>query len=108
MFATDKLDPTHALFYVLLAEQKEYGDLMFHFSMSPMDFGGRLLYQLVWSYITYDYNFLLHLDDDYYLSLDRLVTDLPHHPKMIQYGHCHCFEKIVRPTINCLYILFRY
>ena len=95
VFATDILPKTHKLYTNLQNEQLKYKDMHFQVSMSRMDFGGRLFYQMYWSYLMYDYDYFLHLDDDYFLCIERLLNELPIPRKSIQYGYIHCNKNIV-------------
>jgi len=54
-------------------------------------FGIRFLYQIMWAKAKFDFTYMLHMDDDYFLCLDKLKSELYHRPrKSLVWGSYHC------------------
>ena len=54
-------------------------------------FGIRFLYQIMWAKAKFDFAYMLHMDDDYFLCLDKLKSELYHRPtKSLVWGSYHC------------------
>ena len=59
------------------------------------EFGLRFLNQIKWTQAKFDFQYLLRIDDDYFLCLKRLVSELPTRPKEnLVWGHFHCQANI--------------
>ena len=57
-------------------------------------FGIRFLYQIMWAKAKFDFAYMLHMDDDYFLCLDQLKAELFHRPrKSLVWGSFHCGSK---------------
>eukprot|EP00795_Rhopilema_esculentum_P006319 gene6319-11746_t len=73
------------------------GDLVLLNSPSGTNFSLRLLALFEWAKSNLKFDFLLRIDDDHFLCLDRLLKELPFRPKTrLYWGHLHCNEGIVR------------
>ena len=54
-------------------------------------FGIRFLYQIMWAKAKFDFDYMLHMDDDYFLCLDKLKSELYHRPaRSLVWGSYHC------------------
>ena len=54
-------------------------------------FGIRFLYQIMWAKAKFEFTYMLHMDDDYFLCLDKLKSELYHRPrKSLVWGSYHC------------------
>lgn len=62
-----------------------------------MIFGERFLYQIMWAKTKFNFQYLLRLDDDYFVCMARLVSELPARPKKnLSWGRYHCqYEDLV-------------
>lgn len=60
-------------------------------------FGIRFLYQILWAKAKFKFKFMLHMDDDYFLCLENLKSELYHRPsKSLVWGSYHCsFKDII-------------
>ncbi|XP_068728364.1 uncharacterized protein [Montipora capricornis] len=89
-FVTDGFIPDNAKRDLLLQERNQYKDI----ELQPLlgwEFGLRFLYQIKWAYAKFDFQYLLRLDDDYFLCLKRLLAELPMRPKEnLIWGLFHC------------------
>lgn len=55
------------------------------------EFGLRFLYHIKWASATYDFQYFLRTDDDYFVCLKKLVNELPLRPKQnLCWGWFHC------------------
>ena len=56
-----------------------------------MEFGLRFLYQIKWVNASFDFKYLLKVDDDYFVCLKRLLNELSLRPTSnLVWGHFHC------------------
>ena len=56
-----------------------------------MEFGLRFLNQIEWAKANFDFQYLLKLDDDYFVCLKRIIAELPSRPTSnLVWGHFHC------------------
>lgn len=69
-------------------------------------FGIRFLYQIIWAKAKFDFAYMLHMDDDYFLCLEKLKAELYHRPrKTLVWGSYHCsFQDII--YVDEAWILF--
>lgn len=98
IFMTDKVNKTSPLYTNLQNETDHYGDMKFQNVASGVQFGMRLLFQLVHASLHYEFDYLLRIDDDYFFCLKRYIAELslpPLGPFIV--GWVHCIKKIVRP-----------
>ena len=55
------------------------------------EFGLRFFNHIKWAKAKFDFRFLLRIDDDYFICLKRLLSELPVRPdKSLVWGHFHC------------------
>ena len=96
-FFTDGLQLTKELQKNLSAEQKIHRDIEFMPFEETRIFGIRFLYQIMWAKAKYEFKFMLHMDDDYFLCLEKLKSELYHRPKKsLVWGSYHCsFKDII-------------
>ena len=82
--------PDH-IFLPLKQEQYLHGDLILAESPGGINFAMRYLWMIQWANDRYQFEFLLRVDDDYFICMDRLLLELPHRPKeKLYWGHVHC------------------
>ena len=56
-----------------------------------MEFGLRFLNQIKWAKANFDFQYLLKLDDDYFVCLKRIIAELPSRPTSnLVWGRFHC------------------
>ena len=54
-------------------------------------FGLRYLYHIMYATAKYHFTYLLRIDDDYFVCMERLLNELHHRPvKMLSWGSYHC------------------
>ena len=67
------------------------GDLVLLESPSGTNFSLRLLALFEWAKKNMKFDYLLRIDDDHFLCLDRLIEELPFRPRnRLYWGHLHC------------------
>ena len=76
-------------------ESRHYKDVIFANSPGGLNFGRRLLWMYEWATQRYDFQYVLRMDDDYFLCFDKLVNELQHHrpKKLFIWGWLHCRRK---------------
>ena len=97
-FITDKVNKTSPFYTNLQNETNHYGDMKYQNVASGVQFGMRLLFQLVYTSLHYEFDYLLRIDDDYFFCLKRYIAELslpPLGPLIV--GWVHCIKHIVRP-----------
>ena len=73
-------------------EKDKYKDI----KLQPLEggrgqFGFRFLNQIKWAAAKFNFQYLLRIDDDYFLCLKRLLSELPWRPKQnLVWGFFHC------------------
>ena len=80
---------------IVALEQEQFlnKDLILTESPGGVNFATRYLWVIKWANRNYKFDFLLRVDDDYFICMDRLFLELPHR-KMIRklyWGHVHCY-----------------
>lgn len=76
---------------ILLNETYRYGDIEFQPLLGGIEFGLRFLYHAKWAAASYDFQYFLRTDDDYFLCLKKLLNELPWRPNQnLCWGHFHC------------------
>ncbi|KAJ7389224.1 hypothetical protein OS493_032692 [Desmophyllum pertusum] len=93
VFATDGLIKDRAKRSLILQERNRYKDL--ELQPLPSDdvvrFGQRFLISIKWAMAKFDFQYFLNLDDDYFVCLKRLLSELPSRPTSnLVWGHFHC------------------
>ena len=59
--------------------------------LGGIEFGLRFLYHAKWASATYDFQYFLRVDDDYFVCLKKLLNELPLRPKKnLCWGYFHC------------------
>ena len=97
MFFTDGLQLQDQQKNDLLEERNTFKDI----ELEPTEeaaiiFGERFLYQILWAKAKFNFQYLLRLDDDYFVCMDRLLNELPFRPKTnLNWGWYHCKENLV-------------
>ena len=90
MFVTDGLIEDDAQRTRIIQERDRYKDM----ELQPLrgwEFGPRFLKQIQWAMAKFDFQYLLRIDDDYFLCLKRLLAELPTRPKQnLVWGSFHC------------------
>ena len=67
------------------------GDLVLLNTPSGANFALRLLALFEWANKTLSFDYLLRIDDDQFLCLERLLAELPYRPrKRLYWGYIHC------------------
>ncbi|XP_022791584.1 uncharacterized protein LOC111330874 [Stylophora pistillata] len=91
VFFTDGIIKNQTLLTLLLQEKNSYKDLELQPLPAGVQFGQRFLNSIKWATAKFDFNYLLKLDDDYLICLNRLLFELPLRPKRnLVWGHFHC------------------
>jgi len=96
-FFTDALGLSEEQENALIEEQDTYRDIEFMALEVTRIFGIRFLFQIMWAKAKFDFTYMLHMDDDYFLCLDKLKSELYHRPrKTLVWGSFHCsFQDII-------------
>lgn len=84
--------PEH-IYVSLEQEQFLHQDLILAESPGGINFARRYLWIINWANKKYSFDFLLRVDDDYFICMDRLFLELPFRKttKKLYWGHVHCF-----------------
>ncbi|XP_031563750.1 probable beta-1,3-galactosyltransferase 1 [Actinia tenebrosa] len=79
---------------ILTEEHSKYNDIEFMTVPRGLNFGLRMLWLIDWSISNYDFDFLLRLDDDYLVCLERLVNELKTRKALrLYWGYFHCMQE---------------
>ena len=62
----------------VVQEGLKYGDIEFMPIPGGINFGLRMLWLLEWAVRNYEFDFILRMDDDYFLCLRKLLMEIPH------------------------------
>ena len=67
-------------------------DLILTESPGGVNFATRYLWVIKWANRNYKFDFLLRVDDDYFICMDRLFLELPHRKviRKLYWGYIHC------------------
>ncbi|KAJ7386560.1 hypothetical protein OS493_008697 [Desmophyllum pertusum] len=105
-FFTDGLQLSEEQERELSTEQKTHGDIEFMALESTRNFGLRYLYHIMWATAKFNFVYLLRVDDDYFVCLERLKAELYHRPTtMLIWGSYHCsFQDLI--YVDEAWILF--
>ena len=72
-------------------ESRLYGDILFAQSPAGMNFGRRYLWMIQWASERYTFEYLLRVDDDYFICLEKLLSELALRPKRkLAWGWLQC------------------
>ena len=67
------------------------GDLIMLNTVAGANFATRLLAVMEWARQNIEFDYLLRIDDDHFLCIDRLLEELPYRPRnRLYWGHLHC------------------
>lgn len=93
-FFTDGLQLSKEKERELSTEQKSHGDIEFQALESTRIFGLRYLYQIIWATAKFNFVYLLRVDDDYFVCLERLKAELYYRPtERLIWGSYHCLYR---------------
>ena len=98
VFFTDGLQLKEKPKKNLQEESNRFSDINFSPTEDEaMIFGERFLYQIMWAKAKFNFQYLLRVDDDYFVCMDRLLNELPSRPKKnLSWGIYHCqYENLV-------------
>lgn len=71
-----------------------HGDIEFQALESTRIFGLRFLYQIMWATAKFHFVYLLRVDDDFFVCLERLKAELPYRPtQRLIWGSYHCWYR---------------
>eukprot|EP00794_Sanderia_malayensis_P009818 gene9818-10825_t len=77
--------------------KKNRNDLIILDTPSGVNFAIRLLALMEWGKENLEFDYLLRIDDDNFLCLDRLIEELPVRPrKRLYWGYLHCIRGLTR------------
>ena len=69
----------------------KYNDIELQPLLGGREFGYRFLNHIKWAMAKFNFQYLLRIDDDYYLCLKRLLSELPNRPREnLVWGFYHC------------------
>ena len=88
---TDGFIVDHIQRNLTIQERNKYRDVELQPLLGGREFGLRFLNQIKWAMAKFEFRYLLRIDDDYFLCLKRLLSELPTRPKKnLVWGHFHC------------------
>ena len=97
MFITDGLIEDHVQRNLTIHEKYLHKDLELMPMRGGWQFGLRFLNFIKWAVAKFDFEYFLRIDDDYFLCLKRLLSELPMRPKEnLVWGYFHCQIGITR------------
>lgn len=90
-FFTDGLQVSKEEQAMVLKEKQIYKDIEFQPIVGGRTFGLRYLYHIMWATAKYDFTYLLRIDDDYFVCIERLLHELHNRPhERLVWGSYHC------------------
>ncbi len=95
---TERGDPIDSDILEKLEDEsaKNRNDLIILDTPSGINFALRLLALMEWATENVAFDYLLRIDDDNFLCLDRLIEELPFRPrKRLYWGYLHCEQGMV-------------
>ena len=97
VFVTDGLQLEENQKESLLKERNIFGDIVFSPTQNDaVMYGHRFLYLIMWAKAKFNFQYLLRLDDDYFVCMDRMVNELHFRPKRsLSWGWYHCSMAVV-------------
>ncbi len=80
------------IYVPLKQEQFLHKDLILAKSPGGINFATRYLWIIKWANRNYKFDFLLRVDDDYFICMDRLFLELPYRKivRKLYWGYVHC------------------
>jgi hypothetical protein len=73
-------------------EREVFGDLILADTPGGLNFGLWYLWMIEWATERYDFQYIVKLDDDYFVCFDKLINELEFHrpKKRLTWGWLHC------------------
>ena len=100
---TDLQTPNSSYYNKIEEEQSQHGDLRFQDLKGGIQFGVRYLNHVLFSFVNYEFDYMLRMDDDYFFCMDGFLSELPVPMEpMFHWGWTHCLSNIVRPEESML------
>ena len=100
---TDFQPPNSTYHNAIQEEQQKYGDLRFQDLKGGVQFGLRYLNHVLFTFMNYDFDYMLRMDDDYFFCMDRFLSELPVPMEpMFHWGWTHCVTHKVRSDESLL------
>lgn len=107
VFVTDGFIVDEIQRELTIQERNRYNDMELQPLMGGREFGLRFLNQIKWAHANFDFQFLLRIDDDYFLCLRRLLSELPMRPKKnLVWGFFHCARTTQISWIDEAFMIF--
>lgn len=95
---TDIQNETSKYYKATKEESLLYGDLIFQHCNEGIEFGHRMIYQMVYAMKNYNFDYLLRIDDDVFLCLTKFFQELPFPVEpLFHWGIVHNSKTAVRP-----------
>ncbi|XP_073227919.1 uncharacterized protein [Porites lutea] len=91
VFITDGFIKDYFQRTLTVSERNTYKDMELQALQGGWEFGLRFLHHIRWAMAKFDFQYLLRIDDDYFLCLKRLLEEISLRPKdNLVWGHFHC------------------
>lgn len=91
VFVTDGFIVDETQRELTIQERNRYHDMELQPLIGGREFGVRFLNHIKWAKANFDFQYLLRIDDDYFLCLKRLLSELPTRPTInLVWGWFHC------------------
>ena len=91
VFITDGFIKDYFQRTLTVSERNTYKDMELQALQGGWEFGLRFLNHIRWAMAKFDFQYLLRIDDDYFLCLKRLLEEISLRPKdNLVWGHFHC------------------
>lgn len=91
VFITDGFIKDYFQRTLTVSERNTYKDMELQALQGGWEFGLRFLNHIRWAMAKFDFQYLLRIDDDYFLCLKRLLEEISLRPKDdLVWGHFHC------------------
>lgn len=96
-FFTDSIDVKPEIIKALEKEREQFKDIEFIPTRPGYWLTHRYLFAMFWGYKHYDFKFYLKFDDDYFVCLNNLMTDIQYrmNEKLLYWGWFECDPKMV-------------
>lgn len=91
VFVTDGFIEDSAERDFVVQERSHYNDMELQPLQGGREFGLRFLNQIKWAMAKFDFQYILRIDDDYFLCLKTLLSEIQVRPKEnLVWGNFHC------------------